>query len=103
MNGGILLKKLLLFLLLCTTVVGCNSEGDKMIGEANFAGTITDKRSGSILLEEKNSEVVWIIVPEGESINDYQLGQDVSVWITGGLMESDPPQAKALQIEVVND
>ena len=83
--------------------MGCNSEENKMIGEANFSGTITDMRSGSILLEEKNSEVIWIIVPEEESINDYQIGQSVLVWITGHLMESDPPQAKALQIEVVND
>lgn len=96
-------KKLILFGILCAMLSGCNSEEDEMKGEAQIIGTVTDKRSGSILVEEEDSEMVWVRVPEGQSIYDYEIGQEVLVWTDGALMESDPPKANSLHIEVVDE
>lgn len=83
-------------------LVGCNNE-DEMVGEAHVSGEITDKRANSIFVEENDTEVVWVHVPDGENANDYEVGQHVQVWTDGVLMESDPPQMNALHIEVVQD
>ena len=82
-------------------LMGCNDE--KGEGGAQIIGTVTDIRSGSILVEEEDSEVVWVKVPEEDTISNYEVGQEVFVWTDGALMESDPPQAIALHIEVVNE
>ncbi|MGE6489166.1 DUF3221 domain-containing protein [Paenisporosarcina sp. NPDC076898] len=96
------MKRLLILIgILCAMLMGCNDE--KGEGGAQIIGTVTDIRSGSILVEEEDSEVVWVNVPEEDSISNYKVGQEVFVWTDGSLMESDPPQANALHIEVVDE
>ncbi|MCZ8537132.1 YobA family protein [Paenisporosarcina quisquiliarum] len=97
--------KRMLFLIgiLCALLMGCTAEEDEMKGGAQIIGTVTDIRSGSILVEEEDSELVWVKVPEEDFISNYEVGQEVFVWTIGELMESDPPQTIALQIHVVNE
>lgn len=96
-------RMLILTGILCAVLIGCDSEEDEMKGGAQIIGKVTEIRPGIILVEEEDSEVVWVKVPAEDTIRNYEVGQEVFVWTNGELMESDPPQAIALNIKLVDE
>ena len=83
-------------------MVGCSDkESENVKGEIDIKGSVMDIRSGSILVEDEDSKMIWVKIPEGGNINDYAVGQEVVIWTNGALLESDPPKTSALNIEVI--
>lgn len=91
-------RQLMLIMILCLLMVGCSDEEK---GEFDIKGSVMDIRSGSILVEDEDSNLILVEIPEDGNINDYVVGQEVVIWTNGDLLESDPPQTNALHIEVI--
>lgn len=93
----------LLLLSIGFTLMGCNL-GDAEKGKVDLKGIVTEvnHESNRILLKDKNVGLVWVTLPETGDINRYKEGQEVVVWIKGGIRESSPAQADALNIELAN-
>ncbi|MDQ1147657.1 hypothetical protein QE429_004484 [Bacillus sp. SORGH_AS 510] len=93
----------LLLISLCFTLLGCNV-GDVEKGKVDLKGIITEvnRESNQILLKDKNVGFVWVTLPDHGDINKYEKGQEVVVWVKGGIRESSPAQADALNIEFAN-
>ncbi|WP_413303457.1 DUF3221 domain-containing protein [Bacillus sp. 1P10SD] len=96
------MKKLLLLWLLLVSVglLGCN--GDHAVkGKVDLKGVITevDYDNKRILMEDKKEGLVWVTLHENGDISKYVKGQEIVVWIKGGIRESSPAQADAQNIE----
>lgn len=96
-------KHLLLILIVCFTLVGCNG-GNAEKGRADIKGIIkeVDYEGNKILVEDKHEGLIWVALQENGEISKYIEGQEVVVWIKGGIRESSPAQADALNIEFTN-
>ncbi|MEH7304446.1 DUF3221 domain-containing protein [Neobacillus drentensis] len=96
-------KHLLLILIVWFTLVGCNG-GNAEKGRVDIKGIIkeVDYERNKILVEDKHEGLVWVTLQENEDISEYLEGQEVVVWIKGGIRESSPAQADALNIEFTN-
>ncbi|MBV7506692.1 YobA family protein [Bacillus sp. sid0103] len=96
-------KHLLLILIVCFTLVGCNG-GNAEKGRVDIKGIIkeVDYEGNKILVEDKHEGLVWVALQENGDISKYLERQEVVVWIKGGIRESFPAQADALNIEFTN-
>ena len=50
-------------------------------------------------MEDKKVGLVWVTLHENGDISKYEKGQEIVVWIKGGIKESSPAQADARNIE----
>ncbi|MGG3564347.1 DUF3221 domain-containing protein [Neobacillus rhizosphaerae] len=96
-------KILLLWLLLVSvglTLLGCD-RGHAVKGKVDLKGVITqvDYDNKRILMEDKKEGLVWVTLHENGDISKYEEGQEIVVWIKGGIKESSPAQADAQNIE----
>ena len=98
-------KYLILLLILCFTVVGCNQKEDTVKGEYDLKGIITevDLEGNRILAEEIDKGLIWIALHENGNIKNYNVGQEVAVWVDGGIDTSSPASTKALNIETLDE
>ena len=103
MNGGIIILKkyFMLLLLLCFTLVGCSGKEDTVKGAYDRKGVITeiDVKGNRILVDDIESGLIWIDLHENGNLKNYEEGQEVVIWIDGGIDTSLPASAKALNIE----
>lgn len=100
-----LLEKSFVLLFLCCFLLGaCSNEGVKVKGEMDIKGNVieVDSSETSILVEDKRKGVTWVALPDDEDIQDYEEGQEVAVWVDGGIDTSSPAYTKALHIEIIN-
>lgn len=97
-------KGWILFLLICLALVGC-SEKEKLEGAFDIQGIVNEinAKEDRILVEDKDTGLTWVTLPESGYIQNYRVGQEVVVWVDGGISESYPALAKALHIEVIQD
>ncbi|WP_391205824.1 DUF3221 domain-containing protein [Psychrobacillus sp. L4] len=97
-------KHLILLLILCFTLVGCNQKEDAVKGGIDKKGIITkiDSKGNRILVDDVDTGLIWIAMPDNGEIKNYEEGQEVVIWIDGGIDESYPAKAKALNIEHSN-
>lgn len=98
-------KCLILLLILCFTLVGCNQKENDVKGEYDLMGIITevDIEGNRILAKEVDKEPIWIALQKNGNINNYNVGQEIVVWIDGGIDTSTPAYAKALNIEILGE
>jgi hypothetical protein len=94
---------LILVLILCFSLVGCNQKDASSKGEYDITGTITEVNTEGrqILVEDKKIGLVWISLPDNGDIKIYQVDQTVAVWTDGKIRESYPAQTNALNIEIL--
>ncbi|WP_342433077.1 DUF3221 domain-containing protein [Neobacillus sp. FSL H8-0543] len=94
---------LILVLILCFSLVGCNQKDASIKGEYDITGTITEVNTEGrqILVEDKQIGLVWISLHEEGDISTFQIGQTVAVWTDGKIRESYPAQTNALNIEIL--
>ncbi|MBK3495314.1 DUF3221 domain-containing protein [Viridibacillus sp. YIM B01967] len=97
------MKKYLIFLLiLCLALVGCNrKDKDEPFGGFDIKGDIieVDEKENRILIEDEDKGLIWISLNDNGNIKRYEEGENVVVWIDGGIDTSSPASAKALNIE----
>lgn len=99
------LKKGFVFLFLsCFLLVACSAEGEETKGEIDIKGNIieVDSAKNSILVEDNQKGLTWVALHENGDIKDYEEGQEVAVWVDGGIDTSSPASTKALNIEIIN-
>ncbi|WP_057775727.1 DUF3221 domain-containing protein [Cytobacillus dafuensis] len=101
MNKIHIKKHFTFLILLCFTLVGCIQEEDTVKGEYDKKGIITqiDIEGSRILVDDAETGLIWVTLNDNEDINNYKKGQEVVIWIDGGIDESYPAQANALHIE----
>lgn len=92
----------MLFLVLII-LVGCNGKENAEKGDVDIKGVITDIDSGGnrILVEDVDTGLVWIALNENDAIENYKKGQEVVIWVVGGIDTSSPAYAEALNIETL--
>lgn len=98
-------KKGFVFLFLsCIILVACSAESEEAKGEIDVQGNVVevDGVQNSILVEDNQKGLTWIALHENGDIKDYEIGQEVAVWVDGGVDTSSPASAKALNIEIIN-
>ncbi|WP_059172073.1 DUF3221 domain-containing protein [Bacillus sp. FJAT-27445] len=95
-------KWLLAVFISCFLLVGCNGDGEAVKGEFDVKGVISEisVRENRMLIEDNRIGPIWVTLPENGNIKRYGEGQEVVVWIDGGIDTSLPAQAKALNIEI---
>lgn len=102
------MKKLYIFLLIiCLSLVGCGVKNDHkknndIKGAFDIKGIITevDKETSRILVKDSDTGLIWVTLPENGIKENYEAGQEVVIWTKGGIKESFPAQAEALNIEL---
>jgi len=97
-------KGLMILLILCFSLAGCNQQNSSIKGEYDISGTITEVNTEGmqILVDDKQIGLVWISLHEEGDISTYQIGQTVAVWTDGKIRESYPAQTNALNIEILS-
>lgn len=98
---------LILILLAILLLSACNKS---MVNNKNeekdtftFQGKIVElnKEYKRMLIYTKDHGRVWVRIPKNDEIQNYELDQEVDVWIEGGIQESSPGKAKASRIEKI--
>lgn len=99
----IIMKKGFAFLLLFFILVACNKQEGIEKGAFDVKGDIVEVNSSEnrILVEDKQKGLTWVALHENGDINDYEEGQEVVVWVDGGIDTSAPASTKALNIEIL--
>lgn len=98
-------KTIILFAFLFIVLSGCNQSQSRVDvggkGAFDTSGIIKeiDYDGNRILIESQDDGLIWITISDFDKIARYELGKEVVVWIDGGIAESYPAQAKALNIE----
>ncbi|MED4401576.1 DUF3221 domain-containing protein [Metabacillus fastidiosus] len=99
---------LLLFVLLL--LAGCNNTKevtkDGIEEEFTMEGKILEisKEGNGIFMETDSISRIFIHLPNKNDLTKYEVGDEVIVSIEdGAIQESDPPQARALNIKHKND
>lgn len=89
-------------MVICFVLLGCAQTND-VKGEFDLKGIILeiDGDGNRILMDAENEGLVWITLKKGDITTNYEVGQEIVVWIDGGIAESYPAQAKVLNIEIV--
>ena len=97
-------KYLILLLIPCFTLAVCNQKEDTVKGEYDLKGIITevDIEGNRILAEEVDKGLIWITLHQNGNIKNYNVGQEVAVWVDGGIDTSSPAYTKALNIETLS-
>lgn len=95
------MKKYLILLIICFALIGCSQNDEAVKGAFDKKGMIleVDNESSRILVEEVDGSLIWITLPDTLDPTRFEKEQEVVVWIDGFIMESNPAQAKALQVE----
>ncbi len=95
-------RYLLLFLIICLALAGCAAKDQEVKGQIDLKGVITevDREGNRVLVNDADVGLVWLTLPVFGDISTYEAGQGVVVWIDGGIKESSPASAKALNILV---
>ncbi|ALC90555.1 hypothetical protein AM500_12730 [Bacillus sp. FJAT-18017] len=97
-----------LIIALCFMLVGCNSSGDgsdsEEVGAFDLKGLITeiDQAGNAVLMDDETNGLVWVSVKKPDSMERFQVGQEIVVWTEGAIRESYPAQATALNIEIIS-
>lgn len=91
------LSLLFVFLLL----MGCDHTNHIEKGKFDIEGKVTqiDDESNRILIQDTSNMKTWVSLPEHMEISKYVIGDVVVVW-TNKILESNPAQAKALNIQL---
>ncbi len=98
-------KHLILLLIVCFTLMGCSQNKDAVKGGYDGMGIITkiDIEENRILVDDIDTGLIWITLHDNGEIKNYKEGQEIIIWIDGGIDNaSSPAQAKALNIELSN-
>lgn len=84
-------------------LTGCNDSEEAIKGESDLKGVIQEVEvdENRILLVDGDAGLVWVTLPDHGKIDPYSKGNEVVVWIAGGINTSSPGQAKALNVEIV--
>ncbi|MFC5604403.1 DUF3221 domain-containing protein [Sporosarcina koreensis] len=103
-NHIFLKRGLSLLLLTFFILAACTNPGEEVKGEYDVKGNIVDIDSAenSILVEGENKGLTWVALPENGDIKKYEEGQEVVIWVDGGIDTSSPAYTKALNIEILN-
>ncbi len=103
-NRTIMKKGFVFIFLSCFILVACSNEGEEVKGEIDIKGNIVevDSPGNSILVEDNQKGLTWVALHENGDIKDYEEGQEVAVWVDGGIDTSSPAYTKALNIEIIN-
>lgn len=59
-----------------------------------------NKLSINEILTKASPDATWLIIPEGQKLDDYSVGNQVDVWTTGKIDTSYPAQGKATKIVI---
>lgn len=96
-------KNIIILLLICFALVGCGKK-EEVKGAFDIKGNVVEisDNQNRILVEDKDKGLTWIALPENGNIKNYQKGQDVVIWVDGGIDTSNPASAKALNIEITS-
>ncbi len=96
-------KGFIILLLICFALVGCGKK-EEVKGAFDLKGNVVEinNKENSILVEDKDKGLTWVILHENGNIENYQEGQEVVVWVDGGIDTSSPSSAKALNIEITS-
>jgi Protein of unknown function (DUF3221) len=92
-----------LILLVTTLLLGCK---DQDLAYNNMSDNKILKRSKGMTLEltgelkDRYAETIRVSVPDENMIKLIEEGQGLSVWYDF-VRESDPPQTKALKVEII--
>ena len=94
-------KSFILLLLICFALVGCNNK-EEIKGTFDIKGNVVEinEKENRILVEDKDKGLTWISLHDNLDIKNYHEGQEVVVWVDGGINTSSPASAKALNIEL---
>lgn len=96
----------LTFILIFIALTGCNvndGETDSNVnGDPDVTGTVNEVKSSSILVDDEKMGLIWLSLPKGSDIKNFEKGQSVAVWTDGKVRESYPLQGTALKIEVID-
>ncbi len=84
-------------------LAGCNGSKEAIKGQVDLKGLVKEVNSDGnrILIDDEEAGLVWVSLPDHGKIDRYSVGEEVVVWITGGIDTSLPAQARALNIEIV--
>ncbi len=95
-------KYFLLLLIGCSALVACHTEETAVKGQYDLKGIITkiDSEGERLLVKDSNEGLTWISLPESKESATFDTGQEIVVWIDGGIAESAPAFAKAANIEL---
>ena len=98
------MKRLSFILLFLFTFIGCSVNETRVVGGFDFKGDIVEisKAENRILVDDKDKGLVWISLHRNGKITNYEVGQEVVVWVDGGVDDSSPMQAGALNIEITS-
>ena len=98
------MKKSPFILLILFTLIGCSGNEVEVVGEFDFKGHIFEisKAENRILVDDKDKGLVWISLHRNGKITNYEIGQEVVIWVDGGVNHSSPMQAGALNIEITS-
>lgn len=93
-------RQLIWVVLICFITVSC-SQKEVVKGEYDRKGIITDidTKENRVLMDDKRHGLIWIKLNETDHLENFNLGQEVVVWVDGIISKSVPAQAKALHIE----
>lgn len=96
-------RYLVLLLIVCLTLVGCDAKDNAVKGQIDRKGFIieVDVTGNRVLVDDPDKGFIWLTLPSFGDITKYEVNQEVVVWIDGGVNESYPAQAAALNIEIV--
>ncbi|WP_318614547.1 DUF3221 domain-containing protein [Sporosarcina sp. YIM B06819] len=96
-------KYLILLLVVCSTLVGCNVKDNAVKGQIDRIGLITevDVSGNRVLVDDPDKGLIWLTLSSHGDITKYEVNQEVVVWIEGGVKESYPAQATARNIEIL--
>lgn len=93
-------RQLIWLVLICFLTVSC-SQKEVFKGEYDRKGIITDidTKENRVLIDDKKHGLIWIKLNEIDHYENFNLGQEVVVWVDGIISQTVPAQAKALHIE----
>lgn len=90
---------------LCLLLMGCTQKDEAVKGAYNLKGIITkiDMEGNRILAEDNDKNLFWITLHEDETIKNFTVGQEIAVWVDGGIDTSSPAYIKAFHIEILGE
>lgn len=96
---------LLLLLICCLALVGCNAKEKAVAERLEIKGIITgiDIEGNRILVDDPDTGFIWLALPAHDDIKKYEEGLEVKVWIDGGIDTSSPAYAKAFMIKLLEE
>lgn len=98
-------KKGFVFLFLsCFLLAACTVKSEEAKGEIDIKGNVVevDGAQNSILIEDKQKGLIWVTLHENGDIKDYEVGQEVAVWVGSEVDDSSSASEKTLNIEIIN-